>query len=171
MDVGGATRWQPENVVSRAELLTRLTRTRELPRPLPERGRAPAKRFMLPDGQLFGVVASTTAPFCGACDRARMSADGQRFICHSGAQGSPSSVTAAAPRAAQTPSRPTGWPARAAHCRRLPRRRLSERRVAALHLAHRRRPHLRRDLALLEGEPAHRRRRGALHLLGAHRLG
>jgi cyclic pyranopterin phosphate synthase len=87
MDVGGATRWQPQNVVSRAELLTRLTRTRGLPRPLPERGSAPAERFMLPDGQVFGVVASTTAPFCGACDRARVSADGQLFTCLYGAQG------------------------------------------------------------------------------------
>jgi cyclic pyranopterin phosphate synthase len=87
MDVGGATRWQPENVVSRAELLTRLSKTRGLPRPLPERGSAPAERFMLPDGQVFGVVASTTAPFCGACDRARVSADGQLFTCLYGAHG------------------------------------------------------------------------------------
>lgn len=82
MDVGGATRWQPQQVVSRAEILTRLGRHfGAAPEPLPGRGSAPAERFRLPDGRVFGVIASTTAPFCGACDRARVTADGQFLTC------------------------------------------------------------------------------------------
>jgi len=81
MDVGGATQWDPAHVVPRAELLSRLAASRGAPHPLPLRGSAPAERFVLPDGQTFGIVASTTQPFCGACDRARVSADGQLFTC------------------------------------------------------------------------------------------
>ncbi|HLT29564.1 MAG TPA: GTP 3',8-cyclase MoaA [Myxococcaceae bacterium] len=83
MDVGGATRWHPDRVVSRAELLTRLTEALGAPTPL---GRgddpsAPAERFRLPDGRIFGVIASTTQPFCGRCDRSRVTADGTWFRC------------------------------------------------------------------------------------------
>jgi cyclic pyranopterin phosphate synthase len=82
MDVGGATRWAPEKVVPRAEVLARLTRHFGAPpAPLPERGSAPAERFQLPDGRVFGVIASTSQPFCGACDRARLTADGQLLTC------------------------------------------------------------------------------------------
>lgn len=81
MDVGGATRWTSEQVVPRRELLERLTQHFGEVTPLPERGSAPAERFVLPSGQALGVIASTTQPFCGACDRARLSADGQLFTC------------------------------------------------------------------------------------------
>ena len=82
MDVGGATHWERRKVVSRAELLARLTEHfGAAPLPLEARGSAPAERFVLPDGRVFGVIASTTAPFCGACDRARLTADGQLLTC------------------------------------------------------------------------------------------
>src|SRR5258705_1859630 len=42
---------------------------------------APAERFRLPDGATFGIVASTTAPFCRSCDRSRLTADGTWFLC------------------------------------------------------------------------------------------
>ncbi|HLU38501.1 MAG TPA: cyclic pyranopterin phosphate synthase MoaA, partial [Planctomycetota bacterium] len=45
------------------------------------RGAAPAERFALADGTRFGVIASTTQPFCGSCDRARLTADGTLFTC------------------------------------------------------------------------------------------
>jgi cyclic pyranopterin phosphate synthase len=48
---------------------------------------APAERFRLPDDTVFGVVSSTTAPFCGACDRARLTADGRLYACLYAAQG------------------------------------------------------------------------------------
>ena len=77
MDVGGATRWAHEKVVSRAEVLARLGG----PAPVPGRGSAPAERFLRPDGSTFGIVASTTQPFCGACDRVRLTADGSLYTC------------------------------------------------------------------------------------------
>jgi cyclic pyranopterin phosphate synthase len=81
MDVGGATRWRPEHVVGQAELLERIAGLRGRPEALPGRGSAPAQRFRLPDGQVFGVIASTTTPFCGTCDRARLTADGLLYLC------------------------------------------------------------------------------------------
>ncbi len=77
MDVGGATRWSHEKVLSRSEILERVGPAE----PLAGRGSAPAERFQLPDGQVFGIVASTTAPFCSDCDRARLTADGRLFTC------------------------------------------------------------------------------------------
>ena len=38
---------------------------------------APAERFLLPDGSTFGIIASTTQPFCASCDRSRLTADGR----------------------------------------------------------------------------------------------
>jgi len=83
MDVGGATKWSPAQVVSRAEILARLGALFGDPVPLadPDDHRAPADRFRLPDGTVFGIVASTTAPFCGTCGRSRLTADGHWFTC------------------------------------------------------------------------------------------
>jgi cyclic pyranopterin phosphate synthase len=81
MDVGGATRWRPEAVVSRDDLLDRVRARHGDIQPIPGRGSAPAERFRLPDGTTFGVIASTTQPFCRACDRARLTADGVLLLC------------------------------------------------------------------------------------------
>ncbi|HBP22539.1 MAG TPA: GTP 3',8-cyclase MoaA [Planctomycetes bacterium] len=81
MDVGGATRWSSDAVVSRADVLRRLEASHGAIRELGGRGSAPAERFALSDGTVFGVIASTTQPFCGACDRARLTADGRLFLC------------------------------------------------------------------------------------------
>jgi cyclic pyranopterin phosphate synthase len=82
MDVGGATHWRPGQVISRREILASLaSHFGTAPEPLPGRGSAPAERFRLPSGQVFGIIASTTEPFCGACDRARLTADGQLLTC------------------------------------------------------------------------------------------
>ena len=87
MDVGGATRWQREDVVSRAEMLERISAVHGRVEPLVEdgplasRGRAPAERFRLADGTVFGIIASTTAPFCATCDRSRLTADGTWYLC------------------------------------------------------------------------------------------
>jgi cyclic pyranopterin phosphate synthase len=81
MDVGGATRWSPEQVVGRDEILERVRQGPGEPTPLPGRGSAPAERFALPDGSTFGVIGTVTAPFCGACDRGRLTADGTFFLC------------------------------------------------------------------------------------------
>jgi cyclic pyranopterin phosphate synthase len=87
MDVGGATRWTPGQVVSRVELLARIAATFGPATPLQEGSSAPADRFLLPDGTVFGIIASTTAPFCRTCDRARLTADGVLFRCLYATQG------------------------------------------------------------------------------------
>ena len=81
MDVGGATAWRPETVVSRAELLARLTDRYGPLQPVDERSSAPAARFRLPDGLTVGIISSTTQPFCRTCDRARLTADGVLLLC------------------------------------------------------------------------------------------
>ena len=85
MDVGGATQWSRDSVVPKDEILERIAQhygnvsavgegaTSGLP--------APAERFRLPDGSVFGVIASTTSPFCRTCDRSRITADGMWFSC------------------------------------------------------------------------------------------
>ncbi|HTK55355.1 MAG TPA: GTP 3',8-cyclase MoaA, partial [Gemmatimonadales bacterium] len=82
MDVGGATRWSMDEVVGQAEILDRLTRhygpIAAPPRPSAS---APAQSFTLPDGTRFGIIASTTQPFCRDCDRGRLTADGTFFLC------------------------------------------------------------------------------------------
>jgi cyclic pyranopterin phosphate synthase len=82
MDVGGATGWSAQAVVPRAEMLATIERGLGRVEPDPARDlAAPAERFVLPDGMRFGIIASTTEPFCSACDRARLTADGQWFTC------------------------------------------------------------------------------------------
>ncbi len=55
--------------------------------PLREDDWAPAERFRLSDGTTFGVIASTTAPFCRTCDRSRLTADGTFLLCLYGERG------------------------------------------------------------------------------------
>ena len=83
MDVGGATHWTAEQVVSQREMLERLTARYGPITPVRDDAdpRAPAERFRLPDGLTFGVIASVTAPFCANCDRSRLTADGTWFLC------------------------------------------------------------------------------------------
>ena len=81
MDVGGATRWSAGAVVSRDEILKRVADRYGRVVALEEESSAPATRFRLPDGLVFGIIASTTAPFCADCDRARLTADGMWLMC------------------------------------------------------------------------------------------
>jgi cyclic pyranopterin phosphate synthase len=81
MDVGGATRWSAASVVPRAEILAALARRFGPAEPVGEPGAAPAERYRLRDGTVVGVIASTTAPFCGSCDRSRLTADGVWLRC------------------------------------------------------------------------------------------
>jgi cyclic pyranopterin phosphate synthase len=82
MDVGGASRWSPERVVPRREMLDTLTRHYGSIVPIDEPGSsAPADRYALPDGTTFGIIASTSDPFCRTCDRSRLTADGMWYLC------------------------------------------------------------------------------------------
>ena len=81
MDVGGATDWSLDKVFTRSEMLERLGRRYGAIAPLNENSSAPAERFRLPDGTIFGIIASTTTPFCRNCDRSRLTADGLWYLC------------------------------------------------------------------------------------------
>jgi cyclic pyranopterin phosphate synthase len=87
MDVGGATRWSPSRVVPRLEILEALARRYGRVTPIAEASSAPADRFALPDGTTFGIISSTTAPFCRTCDRSRLTADGMWYMCLYATQG------------------------------------------------------------------------------------
>jgi len=83
MDVGGATDWSLDRVVPCTEILARVAESRGAVEPI-ERDpddAAPADRFRAADGTVFGVIASTTRPFCGTCDRSRLTADGTWYLC------------------------------------------------------------------------------------------
>ena len=78
--------WSRQNMVTREEILATL-RTRWDLEEAPGRGGAPAERWRISDGGTgsglgtVGVIASVTAPFCGDCDRLRLTADGQLRNC------------------------------------------------------------------------------------------
>ncbi len=82
MDVGGATRWETGAVVTRDEILAVVASQTGEPVPMTDDGDpAPASRYRLPDGTVIGIVASVSAPFCAACDRGRLTADGSWYLC------------------------------------------------------------------------------------------
>jgi cyclic pyranopterin phosphate synthase len=73
--------WDRSALVTAAEVRERLQRRFTLT-PLPGRGSAPAQRYLVDDGPgTVGVIASVTEPFCQACDRTRLTADGQVRNC------------------------------------------------------------------------------------------
>ena len=81
MDVGGATRWSLSDVVPRTAILQTVEAHYGRVVPIDEETSAPADRFRLEDGTTFGIISSTTAPFCRACDRSRLTADGLWYLC------------------------------------------------------------------------------------------
>jgi len=81
MDVGGALNWSWEQVVTRQEMLQRIEQNLGTVVALEEKHAAPAKRYRLSDGTVFGIIASASAPFCEKCNRLRLSADGKLFAC------------------------------------------------------------------------------------------
>lgn len=75
--------WQSEAMITADEIHERLAKRFTLT-PMPEetRGSAPAERFLVNGGPAtVGIIASVTRPFCGACDRTRLTADGQVRNC------------------------------------------------------------------------------------------
>jgi GTP 3',8-cyclase len=82
MDVGHTNGWRLDDVVPAADIVAAIDA--ELPlEPLPPRypGEV-AERYRYRDGNgEIGVIASVTRPFCGACTRARLSADGSLYTC------------------------------------------------------------------------------------------
>ncbi|MGO4602681.1 GTP 3',8-cyclase MoaA [Terrabacter sp. 2YAF2] len=75
--------WDRDQMISADEIRERLSQRWELtPLPAAERGSAPAERFLIDGGpETVGIIASVSAPFCSACDRTRLTADGQVRNC------------------------------------------------------------------------------------------
>ena len=88
MDVGTANGWRMDDVVPFAEIVARLDAAFPLEALPPNYPGEVATRFRYRDGAgEIGVIASVTAPFCGACTRARLSAEGELFTCLFAARG------------------------------------------------------------------------------------
>ncbi|MEU6843114.1 GTP 3',8-cyclase MoaA [Streptomyces sp. NPDC046716] len=75
--------WKREGMVTAGDILASLrTRFELTPEESGERGSAPAERWTVDGGpHRVGVIASVTRPFCAACDRTRLTADGQVRTC------------------------------------------------------------------------------------------
>lgn len=82
MDVGNSNGWRREDVVTGAEIREQLSVFGELePVPASTIGEV-ARRYRYCDSGLeVGFIESVSAPFCGDCTRARVSATGELFTC------------------------------------------------------------------------------------------
>ncbi|MCW2902419.1 MAG: molybdenum cofactor biosynthesis protein [Streptosporangiaceae bacterium] len=75
--------WRRDEMVTADEILAGLSASYDLtPEEADSRGSAPAEAFFISGGPAkVGVIGSVTRPFCGACDRVRLTADGQIRNC------------------------------------------------------------------------------------------
>ncbi len=74
--------WSREAMITADEILAALRSTYDLTPHPAERGSAPAELFLVNGGPgTVGVIGSVTRPFCGDCDRVRLTADGQVRNC------------------------------------------------------------------------------------------
>jgi cyclic pyranopterin phosphate synthase len=74
--------WRRDTMITAEEIFESLRVHFRLDPAVEERGSAPAERFLVDGGpQTVGVIASVTRPFCGDCDRVRLTADGQVRNC------------------------------------------------------------------------------------------
>jgi GTP 3',8-cyclase len=79
LDAGGG--WDADQVVGQDEIVAQIDAVYPLEQ-VPARGAAPADRWRYRDGGgTVGVIPSVTKPFCGDCDRVRLTADGQFRTC------------------------------------------------------------------------------------------
>jgi len=79
LDAGGA--WSRGEMVTAEEIFAMLSERWTLT-PVPSRGSAPAEEFAIDGGpHTVGIIASVSKPFCAACDRLRLTADGQLRNC------------------------------------------------------------------------------------------
>jgi cyclic pyranopterin phosphate synthase len=88
MDVGTTNGWRMTDVVSAAEIRERIDAEWPIEPVEASYFGEVAERYRYVDGAgQIGIIASVTEPFCGACTRARLSADGEIFTCLFGARG------------------------------------------------------------------------------------
>jgi cyclic pyranopterin phosphate synthase len=82
MDVGHTNGWRLDDVVSAAEIVATIGAELPLEPMEPNYAGEVARRYRYRDGSgEIGVIASVTEPFCGACTRARLSAEGRLYTC------------------------------------------------------------------------------------------
>jgi GTP 3',8-cyclase len=82
MDVGTTNGWRTDDVVPATEIIAAINERRPLEALPPNYPGEVASRYRYRDGAgEIGVIASVTRPFCGACTRARLSADGKLYTC------------------------------------------------------------------------------------------
>ncbi|HEX5694587.1 MAG TPA: GTP 3',8-cyclase MoaA [Arenimonas sp.] len=114
MDVGTCNRWQQASVVPSRELRDRIHARWPLqPLQAAYRGEVARRHAYADGGGEVGFVSSVSAPFCGDCHRARLSADGQLFTCLFAAQGRPLREIIASGEEALTDHLREAWQARA----------------------------------------------------------
>jgi GTP 3',8-cyclase len=88
MDVGSSNGWQLEHVVPAAEIIKMISAEMPLEPLDPNYHGEVAERWRYKDGSgEIGVIASVTQAFCGACSRARLTAEGKLFTCLFGIKG------------------------------------------------------------------------------------
>ncbi len=88
MDVGNSNRWQLDEVMPSAEIVELLNNSWPLEPIAANYPGEVASRYRYLDGSgEIGLISSVTQPFCGACTRARLSADGQLYTCLFAAHG------------------------------------------------------------------------------------
>jgi cyclic pyranopterin phosphate synthase len=79
LDAGGI--WQRSSLVTADDIYADLSQKYELT-PCDGRGSSPAEEFFVNGGPAtVGIIGSVTRPFCGACDRLRLTSDGQLRSC------------------------------------------------------------------------------------------
>ena len=82
MDVGHSNGWRLDDVVPAAEIVGAIGAAFEIEAIAPAYPGEVARRYRYLDGSgEFGVISSVTQPFCGACTRARLSAEGKLYTC------------------------------------------------------------------------------------------
>jgi cyclic pyranopterin phosphate synthase len=73
--------WDRSIMVTADEIQSMLAGKHELT-PVPDRGSSPAEEFLVDGGPAtVGIIGSVSRPFCGSCDRVRLTADGQIRNC------------------------------------------------------------------------------------------
>ena len=88
MDVGHTNGWRLDDVVPAAEIVETISADMPLEPLPPNYPGEVANRWRYVDGSgELGVIASVSQPFCGACTRARLSADGHLYTCLFGTDG------------------------------------------------------------------------------------
>ncbi|MFS0654102.1 GTP 3',8-cyclase MoaA [Bacillus sp. 179-C3.3 HS] len=82
MDVGNTNKWNLEHVVTKKEIIDRIHSVYPIKPTPPRYAGEVANRYYYEDGSgEIGIISSVSDAFCGACNRARLSARGELFTC------------------------------------------------------------------------------------------